>query len=168
MHVEIGRSIKVSKLDYASRELMYAWQGTVISATPTCIVVRAPFLWSSTREPPVIDGVPFLPGDIFTEFYYLDRWYNVFHIADAHGELKGWYCNVAEPATLDAEGLSFVDMCLDLFVHPDGAMAVLDEDEYETAIARAHCADDPACARAALQTLIELAQKGQLPLADGA
>jgi protein associated with RNAse G/E len=163
MALTVGDEIRVRKLEYVSRELMYAWQGVLVAASHECLVVRAPFAWSSAKEPPVVDGVPFAAGDIFTEYYYLDRWYNIFHIADASGRLKGWYCNVAEPATLDEAGVAFVDLCLDLFVHPDGSMTVLDEDEFAAASSCAHCDDDPIQARAALEALMQLARDGALP-----
>ncbi len=167
MDVAVGQLIRVHKHDYVSGNMMYSWTGTVIASEPNCVVVRAPFKLVSAN-PPIVDGVTLLPGDIFTEFYYLDRWYNIFHIADSGGRLKGWYCNVAQPATLDDAGLAFVDLCLDLFVHPDGAMAVLDEDEFAVAVVSAHCAEDPVQARAALQVLIQLAHEGRLPAIDGA
>ncbi len=168
MQPVIGEPIQVRKLDYVSGEVTYAWSGTVIAAEPDCVVVRAPFNLVSPN-PPTVDGVPLLPGDIFTEFYYLDRWYNIFQIADSSGRLKGWYCNVAQPAKLDESGITFVDLCLDLFVHPDGAMAVLDEDEFEAAASScAPCADDLLMARQALANLAQLAQEGRLPAIDGA
>ncbi len=167
MTVAIGEPIRVHKVDYASGEVVYSWMGTVVAAGDDHVVVRAVFT-TKAANPPTVDGVPLVPGDIFTEFYYLDRWYNVFHITDPAGGIKGWYCNVAQPATLDAAGLRFVDLCLDLFVHPDGAMAVLDEDEFAVAAASAHCDDDPVQAQAALEELIALARAGQLPATNGA
>jgi uncharacterized protein len=159
----VGQSIGVRKHDYVSRQQVYGWQGTVVAADTECVVIRAPFKLSPGKEPPVIDGVPFETGDIFTEYYYLHRWYNVFHVADDAGRTKGWYCNVSEPATLDETGITFVDLCLDLFVHPDGAMTVLDEDEFTEAIVCAHGPEDSAQARAALDQLVALAREGALP-----
>ncbi len=167
MQLNVGKHVRVRKLDYQSGEVVYSWTGTVIATGPNCVVVRAVFQLVST-DPPTVDGVPLLPGDIFTEFYYLDRWYNIFHIADPSGRLKGWYCNVAQPAMIDEGGIAFVDLCLDLFVHPDGAMAVLDEAEFAAATACARCADDPVLARAALAELVQLAREGRLPMIDGA
>ena len=78
------------------------------------------------------------------------------------GEPKGWYCNVTTPASFDADGIRYVDLALDLFVHPDGRFTVLDEDEFALA-----CGDyrpeDAAQARTALQELIALATEGRLP-----
>jgi protein associated with RNAse G/E len=168
MPIAIGDRIQVRKLEYVSREQVYAWQGVVVAASNDCVVVRASFAWSSPAEPPVVDGVALRLGDIFNEYYYLDRWYNIFHIADAAGRHKGWYCNVTEPAMLEEAGIAFVDLCLDLFVHPDGTMTVLDEDEFAAATSCAHCPDDPVQARAALDTLMQLAREGALPRDTGA
>ena len=41
--------------------------------------------------------VRFEPGDVFTEYYWRDRWYAVKEVRDAAGVLKGWYCDVTRP-----------------------------------------------------------------------
>ena len=71
-------------------------------------------------------------GDRFVEYFYNDRWYNIFavHEGDSH-ELKGWYCNVCRPAILGE-----VDHSLRgpgpgyMGGSPDGRPLVLDEDEF--------------------------------------
>jgi protein associated with RNAse G/E len=71
-------------------------------------------------------------GDRFVEYYYSDRWYNIFEIYDRDdGKVKGWYCNVGMPAVFDDEIVSYVDLALDLWVSVDGTQTVLDEDEFE-------------------------------------
>jgi predicted RNA-binding protein associated with RNAse of E/G family len=83
------------------------------------------------------DDQPFMDtmlkkGDRFVEFYYTDRWYNVFAIYDRDdGDLKGWYCNVGMPAEFEDGTVSYVDLALDLWVSMDGKQTVLDEDELE-------------------------------------
>ena len=72
----------------------------------------------------------FEPGDRFREWFYSDRWYNIFEIADTGGALRGWYCNVAEPASIGATEIRCRDLLLDLWVTPDGVTLVLDEDEF--------------------------------------
>jgi uncharacterized protein len=76
--------------------------------------------------------VTFETGDCFTEWYYSDRWYNIFEIASPDGTLKGWYCNAAAPATIEADDLYCRDLILDLWVTPDGQTTTLDEDEFAT------------------------------------
>lgn len=76
--------------------------------------------------------VTFEMGDCFTEWYYSDRWYNIFEIASPDGTLKGWYCNAAAPASIEADDLYCRDLILDLWVTPDGQTTTLDEDEFAT------------------------------------
>ncbi len=90
-------------------------------------------------------------GDHFTEWYYTDRWYNIFEVTSSDGTLKGWYCNVAEPAVIEEDDLYCRDLLLDLWVAPNGATMVLDEDEFA-----AESALDAATRDRALAGLAEL------------
>ena len=72
----------------------------------------------------------FEPGDHFTEYFYTDRWFNIFAISDTQGRRKGWYCNVAEPANIAEQQVRQVDLFLDVWVAPTGQALVLDEDEF--------------------------------------
>jgi protein associated with RNAse G/E len=155
-----GETVRVQKLGYDG-QVVYAWSGG-LERVGDAFVVHARFPVIG-KEPPVVDGVPLNNGDIFTEFYYPDRWYNVFHITDPSGRHKGWYCNVAQPATLGEEGIAFIDMALDLFVHPDGHYTVLDEDEFAEAAGALYSAEDIRSARAGLDDLIRLAEARELP-----
>ncbi len=74
--------------------------------------------------------VSFETGDCFTEWFFRDRWYNIFEIASPNGALKGWYCNIAAPATIEEDDLFCRVLLLDLWVAPDGATTVLDEAEF--------------------------------------
>lgn len=77
-------------------------------------------------------GITIRKGDVFSETYFTDRWYNLYAIHDQEdGSLKGWYCNIGKPVVEEAEGVfSYVDLALDLWVAPDGTQTVLDEDEF--------------------------------------
>lgn len=75
----------------------------------------------------------FEPGDHFREYFYTDRWFNIFAIATANGQRKGWYCNVAMPAQISEERVEQVDLLLDVWVKPDGEVLVLDEEEFAAA-----------------------------------
>ena len=83
------------------------------------------------REDMNLHGLRLGKGDHFLETYYTNRWYNIFEIhAHGNGELSGWYCNIARPAEMEGYQLSYIDLCLDLLVFPDGRQLVLDEDEF--------------------------------------
>ena len=70
-------------------------------------------------------------GDRFREWFFADRWFNIFRIQDvAARQLKGWYCNITRPPIIAAKQVAADDLCLDVFVRPDGATVLLDENEY--------------------------------------
>jgi uncharacterized protein len=77
-------------------------------------------------------GITLKRGDRFVETFFTDRWYNIFEIYDRDdASLKGWYCNVTEPAVFEADDcISYIDLALDLWVAADGTQSVLDEDEF--------------------------------------
>jgi uncharacterized protein len=65
------------------------------------------------------------------EYYWLDRWYNVFRFAEPDGTLRNYYCNVNVPPTFDGETLSYVDLDLDILVEPDLSYRILDVEDFE-------------------------------------
>ena len=65
------------------------------------------------------------------EYYWLDRWYNVFRFAEPDGALRNYYCNVNVLPTFDGETLSYVDLDLDILVEPDLSYRILDVEDYE-------------------------------------
>src|SRR5260221_12364944 len=75
----------------------------------------------------------FTPGDLFVEWFYTDRWYNIFEIHTAEGHLKGWYCNIAEPASIAAGVVASRDLLLDLWVDSHGVGQGLDVDQFYAA-----------------------------------
>lgn len=72
----------------------------------------------------------FETGDHFIEYFYTNRWFNIFAISNAHGRRKGWYCNVAVPALISEERVEQIDLLLDVWIDPDGQTLILDEDEF--------------------------------------
>ena len=106
------------KIKYTGEVLERSIDGVTISAS-----------WQ--HEAKDLGYARFEPGDRFIEYYYTDRWFNIFDIATAGGQRKGWYCNVTQPATISDEHIEQVDLLLDVWVDPDGTPLVLDEDEFE-------------------------------------
>jgi uncharacterized protein len=116
----------IHKLNGAG-ETTVTYQGEVVESFGGGVRVEA--RW----ERPVLDlgYARFEPGDRFIEWYFGDRWYNIFEIHRAStGALKGWYCNVVCPASINTHTIMYRDLLLDLWVTPDGTMMVLDEDEF--------------------------------------
>jgi len=93
------------------------------------VTVEAPWALPTTRD---FGFVRFEPGDVFTEHYWRDRWYSVKEVRDAHGGLKGWYCDITRPVLATGDGaLVSEDLDLDLWRSADGGdVRRLDEDEF--------------------------------------
>ncbi|MFC3577337.1 DUF402 domain-containing protein [Streptomyces yaanensis] len=114
----------------------------------TRIAVRAPWAGDGVRD---FGFVRFEPGDVFTEYYWRDRWYSVKEVRDATGALKGWYCDITRPATLTGTELVVEDLDLDLWRSAGGTTVLrLDEDEFA---ASGLATRDPEAAEAAVRAL---------------
>ena len=100
-------------------------------------------------------------GDRFVEYFYADRWYNLFAVyAGQTAVLKGWYANICRPAQWTADQVTYEDLALDLWIWPDGQTLLLDEEEFEALQL------PPAERERAMQAadyLQQLASQGSLP-----
>jgi predicted RNA-binding protein associated with RNAse of E/G family len=119
--------IKVQKKN-PSGEVTVEYDGDVLHRDENSVTLEAFF----TREDKPFMDIIFKKGDRFVEYYYADRWYNIFAIYDRDdGKIKGWYCNIGKPAEIEDGIVSYVDLALDLWVSVNGNQTVLDEDEFE-------------------------------------
>ncbi|AKZ54840.1 hypothetical protein SAM23877_1791 [Streptomyces ambofaciens ATCC 23877] len=136
--VKAGRT----KIRYASR---------LLHDDGTRLAVRAPWAGTGVRD---FGFVRFEAGDVFTEYYWRDRWYAVKEVRTGTGVLKGWYCDITRPAVLTGTELVVEDLDLDLWRSADGTdVRRLDEDEF----AGSGLAErDPGAAAAAVAALDEL------------
>jgi predicted RNA-binding protein associated with RNAse of E/G family len=141
-------SITVQKLN-SQGQVTLTYQGELAERLPNGIILRALWTWP-TRD---LGYAVFEHGDLFVEHFYTDRWHNIFAIHAAHsGALRGWYCNIARPATISNEVVAAEDLILDVWVNPDGTCQILDEDEF----AADQTLDEPTreAARGALTALL--------------
>ncbi|WP_413756506.1 DUF402 domain-containing protein [Streptomyces sp. MMBL 11-3] len=124
----------------------------------THLTVRAAWAGAGVRD---FGFVRFEPGDVFTEHYWRDRWYAIKEVRDGGGTLKGWYCDIARPATVTADEVVSEDLDLDLWLSADGATVLrLDEDEFAQSGLEAADPQAAAAARAALDELERIARTG--------
>ena len=143
--------ITVIKNDHNGREV-WRYTGREVARGPAFVQLEARFARADVETA----YHTFRRGDRFIEWFFSDRWYNIFEMHAAEDDrLVGWYCNVTRPAVLEADTVRADDLALDVFVAPDGTQTTLDEDEFA-----ALPLDEPTRARAlaglaALSQLIE-------------
>lgn len=118
--------ITVIKLDIHGQET-WKYRGELLHRGCNTVILEAHF----DREDTLFHGMLLGKGDRFVETYYTDRWYNIFEIhARNDDQLRGWYANIAYPAEITGNTLSYIDLALDLLVFPDGRQVILDEAEF--------------------------------------
>jgi hypothetical protein len=153
---EPGAPLTVHKLDAQGREV-WRYPGRTLEIAPDRIVLEAEF----GRPPMEVGGLRMEPGDRFVETFYMDRWYNVFAVYQGRGpRLRGWYCNIARPARVEAGDVYAEDLALDLVVLPDRTWHVLDREEFE---ALSLTPPDRDRALQGLANLVARAESGQEP-----
>lgn len=104
-----------------------SYHGVLVERDQTCVCVDAIFALPD-RD---LGYIHLRRGDRFREWFYADRWYNIFRVQDADtGAVKGWYCNITRPAVITAGQAAADDLALDVFVYPDGRTLLLDEVEF--------------------------------------
>ncbi|MBQ0888894.1 DUF402 domain-containing protein [Streptomyces sp. RM72] len=146
---EPATEVSVALVKAGRTKIRYA--ATLLHDDGTRLAVRAPWAGDGVRD---FGFVRFEAGDVFTEYYWRDRWYAVKEVRTGAGVLKGWYCDVTRPAVLTGAELVVEDLDLDLWRSADGTdVRRLDEDEF----AGSGLADrDPGAAAAAVAALDEL------------
>lgn len=75
-------------------------------------------------------------GTVSYEYYWLDRWYNVFRFHEPDGSFRNYYCNINMPPTFADGVLDYVDLDIDVIVGKSFDYEVVDRDDFETNAAK--------------------------------
>ncbi len=70
-------------------------------------------------------------GTISYEYYWLDRWYNIFQFHEPEGDLRNFYCNISQPPIFNKNTLDYIDFDVDILVWKDFSYHILDLEEFE-------------------------------------
>lgn len=108
-------------------ETVTTYPGEVLQRAENFVCLRAVFARSESD----LGFVTFRRGDVFIEWFYNDRWYNIFQVHEGESaQIKGWYCNITRPALIDDNQVAADDLAVDVFVFPNGHIVLLDEEEF--------------------------------------
>ena len=99
------------------------------------------------------------------EYYWLDRWYNIFRFMNGDNNGTGlYYCNLNMPPSLKDNMLTYIDLDIDILVQPDFSYRVLDLDEFEENARRYGYSEEvKSKARAAVDELVSMIVRHQFP-----
>ena len=122
----VSTRVTVHKLSTAGA-IVVTYPATLVERLPDGVRLEAEW----TRPTLALGYTTFAAGDRFIEWFYFDRWYNIFEVHAVDGRLKGWYCNIAEPAIFNDAVITCRDLLLDVWITPHGASLLLDEDEFD-------------------------------------
>jgi protein associated with RNAse G/E len=139
------------------------WRAQISRQEDSLLVLDAKF--EEEIRHPLLGTVA--PETLSIEYYWLDRWYNVFRFVEPTGELRNFYCNVNVPPVLQNNVLSYIDLDMDVLVAPDFSYSILDEDEFAANAARFNYpAEVLRKSRTALEELIALIEGRAFPFND--
>jgi len=124
--MRVSETITVRVLKYDGTEYR-RWNARVARCDESLIVLDAEFEYDVMHE--VLGEIP--RGTRTAEYYWINRWYNIFQFLENHGSIRLWYCNINTPPTLENGMLSYIDLDIDVMVQPDFTYQVLDTDEFE-------------------------------------
>lgn len=98
------------------------------------------------------------------EYYWLNRWYNVFRFLETDGSTRLWYCNINTPPEFKDGGLTYVDLDIDILVQPDFSCQLLDMEEFETNARRyGYSYEEKHQAQNAIDELISMVETRRFP-----
>jgi protein associated with RNAse G/E len=150
-------TIRVLKYDGAEHR---RWRATLSSRDECLLVFDAQF--EDEVEHDLLGRIGC--GTRTIEYYWLDRWYNVFRFLETDGSTRLYYCNVNMPPVLSDGTITYIDLDIDILVQPDFSYQVLDLEEFEANAARfAYPEQVKEEAHAAVNELIALIETRQFP-----
>jgi uncharacterized protein len=157
-----SKTVTVRTYKYDGTEHRH-WRAQISRIESPLIVLDARF--EEEIKHPLLGTV--LPETLSIEYYWLDRWYNIFRFIQPTGELRNFYCNVNVPPVLQGDVLSYIDLDMDILVEPDLSYSILDEDEFMTNAARFNYPEEiRRRSQEALEQLVTLIESRAFPFND--
>ena len=156
---ESRREVKVNSRNFDGT-LRRSWQAEMVGLDETLVELVG--IFALDVEHPDLGYLR--RGTVSYEYYWLDRWYNVFRFHEPSGEFRNYYCNINLPPTFEDFELDYVDLDIDVLIDKHGSVVVLDEKEFEENI-RLFSIPSEICdsARRAVDELTLLINEGRFP-----
>jgi hypothetical protein len=97
--------------------------------------------------------------------YYLDQGFKVSKVFNKENELVYWYCDIVQQKPgPNPDSIIFEDLLIDVILHPDGFVQILDLDELAQALEQKLIGpEEVSRALRTLDSLLKLIYQGQFP-----
>jgi protein associated with RNAse G/E len=139
------------------------WAATITRQEDSMIVLEAEFEYNVQHH--LLGEIP--RGTRTVEYYWLDRWYNVFRFLETDGTTKLYYCNVNMPPAFSGNLVTYIDLDIDILVQPDFSYQILDLEEFAANAARYGYPEQVKTrAHEAVDELISMIKARQIPFVD--
>jgi protein associated with RNAse G/E len=159
--VKCSDSITVRVLKHDGVEYR-RWNARIAERNDSLIVLDAEFDVDVTHD--LLGKIQ--RGTRTVEYYWLDRWYNIFRFLSGAGETRLYYCNINTPPAIEGGLLTYIDLDIDILVQPDLSYQVLDLEEFAMNAERyGYSEEEKKQAQAAVDELISLIQTRHFPFA---
>lgn len=117
-------TVRAYKLDGSEHR---SWPAQILRQEDSLLVLDAEFNEEINHD--LLGTI--VRGTRSIEYYWLDRWYNIFRFASPDGQLRNFYCNVNVPPKFDGKTLNYFDLDIDILVEPDFSYRIVDLDEFQ-------------------------------------
>jgi len=136
------------------------WTARIARVTKSLIVLDAEF--ESDVQHALLGAIA--RGTRTEEYYWFDRWYNVFRFLNDDGTTRLFYCNINMPPSLKGNELIYIDLDIDILVQPDFNYQILDLEEFEANAKRyGYSEEEKERAHAAVNEVIALIAARKFP-----
>lgn len=81
-------------------------------------------------------------GTVSYEYYWLNRWYNVFRFHEPEGDFRNFYCNLNMPPVFQDGVLDYVDLDIDVIVWKDFSYEIHDLDDFRVNAVKFNYSDE--------------------------
>lgn len=122
-NLKLGSNFPIYSYKY-SKEIHRVWrQETLLEKTNNRVVIgkmKTKVIESSGRN--------WMTHEPSIGFFFSDKFFNIMAMIRKDGIY--YYCNIASPASIDDEGLKYIDFDLDVSVNPNFEYKILDRQEF--------------------------------------
>lgn len=117
-------TINARKFD---RSIHRSWKCALIEETDEFFVLYGEFEYEVNH--PQLGHIK--KGTQSYEYYWKEKWFNVFRFNEPTGEFRNFYCNINMPPELSGDVLDYVDLDIDILIRRDLSLEILDRNEFK-------------------------------------